>query len=324
MIRNKEMMKLLNPKNEPILEFVDNEDWGKKAIDLCPEVFYNHGNHFSGLIEDIMKGSVENLSGKTRYFTGSDSEVRWKQFVKEGLVKNEDRSNIRYHYNKQAFRYHGDKSDTGSYDYHSETGGVMFLGCSHTFGTGINLEDTWSYKIMKTYPKFKGKRYINMGLGGHGIMTYYRLLRSSISIIKPDYVVLTYPWFRTRSERWNDKTNRFVIEGLYRGSPEKNIPATNLHLDDETIVNLFSDEPSILRYLTHKDAINWICHVHNVPLYFVSQNVDRFDPDNPWTPTNEDQKDKAFDFLHVGPKWHDYLVEHYTKIFDNYEYYKDI
>jgi len=71
---------------------------------------------------------------------------------------------ITYSYNNYGFRTPD--------DFNLEGDGNVFLGCSHTFGIGHYLEDTWSYKLSK---KIDGKNY-NISEPGSGIMTQYRYL----------------------------------------------------------------------------------------------------------------------------------------------------
>ena len=48
------------------------------------------------------------------------------------------------------------------------------MGCSHTFGTGHSLENTWSYKLNKEI----GGVYFNFGIPGTIVDTSFRLIRN--------------------------------------------------------------------------------------------------------------------------------------------------
>lgn len=79
-------------------------------------------------------------------------------------LKNYLKNPITYSYNNYGFR----TPDNFSL---SEEGNV-FLGCSHTFGIGHYLENTWPYKLSQ---KISGKNY-NISEPGSGIFTQYRYL----------------------------------------------------------------------------------------------------------------------------------------------------
>ena len=58
-------------------------------------------------------------------------------------------------------------------DFTLEDDGNVFLGCSHTFGIGHYLENTWSYKL---HEKIGGKFY-NISEPGSGIDIQYEYLK---------------------------------------------------------------------------------------------------------------------------------------------------
>ena len=70
---------------------------------------------------------------------------------------------IRYQLNNFGFRTPD--------DFNSEDIGNVYLGCSHTFGIGHHLENTWSYKLNKVI----GGKFWNLGLGATGVDTHFRL-----------------------------------------------------------------------------------------------------------------------------------------------------
>ena len=79
---------------------------------------------------------------------------------------------IKYELNNYGFRTHDDFTLEGS--------GNVFLGCSHTFGVGHYLEDTWSHRLSK---KIGGKFY-NISEPSSGAMTQYRYLKYFSNKIK--------------------------------------------------------------------------------------------------------------------------------------------
>jgi hypothetical protein len=88
----------------------------------------------------------------------------FKKYSDSIHLKNYLNNPIKYNYNNFAFRTFD--------DFNLEDDGNVFLGCSHTFGIGHHLENTWSYKLHK---KVGGKFY-NISEPGSGISTQYEYL----------------------------------------------------------------------------------------------------------------------------------------------------
>lgn len=66
---------------------------------------------------------------------------------------------------------------------------IMFLGCSHTVGIGINIEDTWGHLVSKEL----NLHCINLGQGGGTNDTAFRLGYHWIPKLKPKIVFLLQP-----------------------------------------------------------------------------------------------------------------------------------
>jgi hypothetical protein len=181
---------------------------------------------------------------------------------KNGWLDNE----IEYHINEDGFRYDGG-SDTS---FLSNQGGVLYLGCSITFGVGVSLEDTWSWKLHQR--KFPDKRYMNMGLPGQGVETYYRILKSYIGIVKPDVIICTYPWANGRSELFNPNQSRWHSQFMSMVVGHMQVTMTDGHSDPDafTRMSLYSPEPAILRAMKHHDAIRWMCQENNAKLLWLN------------------------------------------------------
>lgn len=65
-------------------------------------------------------------------------------------------------------------------DFNLDGEGNVFLGCSHTFGIGHYLENTWSYKLNEKI----GGKFWNLSIPGTGVMTHYRILNEVRNDIK--------------------------------------------------------------------------------------------------------------------------------------------
>ena len=65
----------------------------------------------------------------------------------------------------------------------------MVIGCSLTFGTGLNYNQTWPYYVAKEL----GLDCINLGQPGTGINASYRAAKMWVPIIKPKAVMWYVP-----------------------------------------------------------------------------------------------------------------------------------
>ena len=168
---------------------------------------------------------------------------------------------INYKINKQGFRHDG-----ANVDYLSEEGGVIYIGDSHTMGVGMPLEETWTYQAHYDNQHTKDLRYINMGCPGYGIDSYYRLLKRYIKFLKPQLVVLSYPWHATRTEAWSPKLETWEVLSLNK------MARTRLEKDDVMVMEYFHTASAYLRWYKNVDAIKWLCHSNGSELYAVEDD----------------------------------------------------
>ena len=182
---------------------------------------------------------------------------------KNGWIDN----NFEYNINKDGFRHDGG-SDTSSFL--SNQGGVLYLGCSITFGIGVPLEDTWSWKLHQRM--FPDKRYMNMGLPGQGVESYYRILKSYIGISKPEIIIGTYPWASGRSEVFDPNQSGWVQQFMNMAVGHLKITLNDEYLPPDTFtrMSLYAPETSILRYMKHHDAIRWTCQENDATLLWLN------------------------------------------------------
>ena len=82
------------------------------------------------------------------------------------------------------FNSHGFRCDEFTLD-----PSIMFLGCSHTCGIGIPFENTWAYSVSQQL----NLNMINLGIGGAGPDTAFRLADHYIPQLKPKIVVYLEP-----------------------------------------------------------------------------------------------------------------------------------
>ena len=234
-----------------------------------PDWTFDYNNRFPANI-DTQNSRYKNQSLKwlhpdshEKYIEHLGDPEKNALLQKNGWIDNE----FEYHINEDGFRYDGRPARSS---FLADQGGVLYLGCSITFGVGVSLEDTWSWKLHQR--KFPNKRYMNMGLPGQGVETYYRILKSYIGIVKPEIVICTYPWANGRSEVFNPNQSHWYSQFMSMVIGHMQITTTDGHSDPDafTRLSLYSPEPSILRYMKHHDAIRWMCQENNAKLLWLN------------------------------------------------------
>jgi len=137
-----------------------------------------------------------------KIFSGTTQE--WELFdTKERFVRNLQKNRnllavngwlekkIYYNFNNEGFR-----SDEFSHDRNS----ILFLGCSLTFGTGLQLEEVYAYQLSKSL----NMKYYNLALGASSNDTSFRLAYYYIAKLLPKIVICLSPE-PTRLELWDDE-----------------------------------------------------------------------------------------------------------------------
>jgi len=185
-------------------------------------------------------------------FVSESEEQEWKDLQKstdpkEIKVREYFEENpLIYKINKDGFR----TLDGSPFVKGSEVN--IFLGCSDTFGVGMYLKDTWSYKLNK----YHDGEYWNLGIPGTGVETQFRMLYHMVTKheVKINNVFHWLP-FRNRHEflisdtPWNDKPE-FVI------SVPREEDAIFKELPDQVKEHLMSDTTSALKNISYTSAID--------------------------------------------------------------------
>lgn len=109
---------------------------------------------------------------------------------------------LSYKYNNQGFR-------SREFLVQSDNPILLTLGCSHTVGVGIPVEDNWPEQLGAKY--FTNHVVYNAGLGGASSDTVARLAINIIPIIKPDIVAILWPSI-TRFETYHHGPNKNVTQ----------------------------------------------------------------------------------------------------------------
>ena len=201
---------------------------------------------------------------------------------------------IKYELNNYGFRTPD--------DFNSEDEGNVFLGCSHTFGIGHHLENTWSYKVNK----YVGGKFWNLGIGGTGVMTHYRLLKELYEKLKIKNIFYYAPMYCRYEFLFNDKP-----ETIYVGDflPEGNVVIKNniqMKMGDFIMDSLINKSQMEITYNTHIDAIKWLSHEIGCD-YYVIDEIELI---------NNDGSLRARDLSHLDTAYQTVLSEKFIKMYN--------
>ena len=95
------------------------------------------------------------------YWYPMDTEERFK----DNLKKYPENKSLKYYLNN-PIRYEQNKHRFRTLDeFDGKEKGNVYLGCSHTYGIGLHLKDTWAYRVNQVI----GGKFWNLGIPGSGI-----------------------------------------------------------------------------------------------------------------------------------------------------------
>ena len=252
---------------------------GKKDLCLPGEIKEYQPLHISN--GDVMTGK------QTLDWYPMDSEQRFREnFTNHPTNKSlltYKKNPIQYKLNEYGFR--SDSFDT-------EKPGNVFLGCSHTFGIGNYMENTWSHKVNKKV----GGKFFNLASPGKGIMTSLRLLRywsSKLNIKNIFHYQPIYPRYEFYGDGSSEKsdTNIHYRMGADDLASIKDRELRGMLASDNHILELYKN--SIL-------AISAIAQTLGVKYYYYCpwSEISSVNPHDGVGPINESLQ--ARDLAHHG------------------------
>jgi hypothetical protein len=221
----------------------------------------------------------EDTSDTIMYYTGGDTEEQYLENVKSQPIDwyYKDKS-ISYNFNKHGHRSKN-ISDIDLNNY------ILFAGCSHTMGVGLELETTYPYIISKEL----GLDYYNIAIAAsgpdvlqHNVLNWYYSIPQ-----KPKLIMVQWP-DHSRFLSYNTEYKNLMPKGNWRG-------------DDETLRFIVDCEDSGLFYARKKFITELLSNVLQVPLIkFNYANQIGYDHD----PLKMRKVDLARDLAHSGPLSH--------------------
>lgn len=189
------------------------------------------------------------MEPKHRNLSLANQELDWngtdtQELYQKNLIKNRSQLEL-YNWIDRPITYkfnsHGFRAD----EFDSTGSNVVFIGCSHTMGTGLPVESTWAYQVSA---ELKLKNY-NLGVGGASNDTAFRLAHYWIDQLKPKLVVFLSAE-RTRFELHIDDDQLYDLSVWPIGFPIVDTFMQSWHSNDTN---------SNMNYFKNSLAIKQIC-----------------------------------------------------------------
>jgi len=200
---------------------------------------------------------------------------------------------IKYNLNNGGFRTPD--------DFTSLEWGNIFLGCSHTFGIGHHLENTWCYKLNNII----GGKFWNMGIPATGVASHFRILFAYYKELKIKNIFHYAPQYpRYEFIERGTPTNYIIAD--YKEDWKKNF--------GELMVNsLLTDEQCKMNWLSYTYAIRGLASEIGCNYYLI-------DGSTGWH--GKDDSLQARDLLHHTTLYHHSVYQQFLKLYDNDLYTK--
>lgn len=154
---------------------------------------------------------------------------------------------------------------------------VLFMGCSNTFGLGIQLETSWAYRILSHIRTKTNKTipYWNISRNGSSVDLQYYNLEQHIQTIKPKFIFFLIPSLYRRLVFLN---NRAIPIQVGENRPnEHNLPMA-VKMANGLFVNEGFANAECHKYFM---LINKLCEKYNTTLFYQFGDVFRNEPNYP-------------------------------------------
>jgi len=186
------------------------------------------------------------------------------------------KDSIKYNSNRQGFRMGIDLNEItpGTHDF--------YLGCSMTYGIGVNTKDTWVTKMSERL-NFPG---LNFGVPGGSIESQYRVLRCWAPLLKPRRVY-TLGTYMGRRELLEDNTPLNIGNPAREWQRFVENPRHELYWKSEIQIS----------HVRAYDAMRSVCRDYGIEFYSIADNKRQIFP-------KLNGQREGRDLIHPGPIWH--------------------
>ena len=198
-----------------------------------------------------------------------------KQLERNGFTYE---TNIEYHIDQYGLR-NGSGVDISN--------SILTLGCSYTFGTGLNVSDIWSSILAKSM----NESVYNAGIPGSSNDGAFRVADYIIPKYKPLAVVLLSP-FEFRYEFYDKLQPYEYSASMY-----------TIWVDRKQEIDLASELHNKLNAKKNILAIQCLCNEYDIP--FIWETVDN-------ARAGADKNDLARDLLHFGKESHNLIATRFS------------
>jgi hypothetical protein len=234
-------------------------------------------------------------------FIETDSMNVWDEHL-NGQINNFNKYSIQY-YIKNPIKYQFNNCGFRTPDdFNSVDEGNVFLGCSHTFGIGHHLENVWSYKLNQII----GGKFWNLGIGGTGVTTHFRLLLAFYKELKIKNIFHFAPKYPRYEFIENGRPQNYIICNYYKEWESK---FGNLMVD-----SLLTDEQCEFNWMSYTYAIKGLANEIGCNYYLI-------EGDTGWH-GQDDNSLQARDLLHHTTKVQHSIYQDFLKMYDENLYEK--
>lgn len=171
------------------------------------------------------------------------------------LDSNNNIVDIDYRINKQGFRC----------NHFSNEEGILFLGCSYTFGVGLHEHQTWAYKVAEKY----NTNCWNLGIPGHGIDIHSYFvnchLKEELPNVKAICILQTPP---DRISLLQDLGDEICLQDYFTILQANEDKAHTIMYKDFTQSLELTYK---MNYYKNKTSIENYCKLHNIPFVHIDQ-----------------------------------------------------
>jgi hypothetical protein len=231
---------------------------------------------------------------KTVKFTVTDTEELWKKNKKKKKFKYYLDKELTYKLNNYGYRtpYNFKKGDEVN----------IFLGCSHTFGYGIHLENTWPYLLTEEI----GGNIVNLAIAGCSIDRQFRELYYWMNFFKIKNIFHFQPIY-AREEFLNDK-------GYHKFSVQDSPIEILNNVKEEFLIDNFGSDIHIMRkYVTNILSIESISNRIGCDYYYIHE-----------LPEHDVNGIPARDNMHMDVNGHKKIYKQFLEKYINKENSKDL
>lgn len=283
-----------------IRQRIDQKDWGQ---DRNVKLWLKNKNHNiskwwrKGItnIDDVLHGFITPKNKSLKWY-GNDNLSAFNQ-----IEDHKDFTTDNVTYTLNAHGYRGDNIDDES-DFT-----VLVVGCSHTFGIGLDDTQCWPYHLKEFLKQnYKNPKVINMACPGGSNDWIARVIATSIDTIKPDLVIPVWTYPNRREAVW-DSGLLWPLNTELPSGPE----AEKHRLEFQSHFMTINENSDHYNWMKNHWLVKFACQnttlieSHVTELYDLQNNLNKI----------IGYVDVARDNKHFGPKVHFHFADKLYNIF---------